>query len=474
MSPESTWLSPFVSNLFAGPLQGKALVCLVDGEHYPPVVQNTVEVLESVGARVAALVFIGGTEKVEDATVELAEAAPEAVIYAGSDRFEDAIGQVAKAITDTEAEVVMDLSDEPVVDYARRFRLISRALRERVPYVGADFMFTPPAEEEVLSSPSLAITGTGKRVGKTAVGVSVARLLDREGMDPVVVCMGRGGPPSPEYVNADGMELDADALIGVAEGGGHAASDYWEDALLSQVPTIGCRRCGGGMAGSPMASNVVEGARMAEDSRHDFVVMEGSGATFAPVRTDRRMVIVGAGQPVENVLQYLGEYRIASADLAILTMCERPLAGPDKVERLRKGILQINPEIDLALTIFRPEPLGPIQDRRVFLATTAPEQIVDMIVESLEEEQNCRVTGVSTNLSDRAVLRKELDEGLKDCDTLLTEIKAASIDVAAMAAKDRGADIVFLHNSLVRVGGNVEDLDTAILNLCRRAKGDRQ
>ncbi|MFW5915479.1 MAG: hypothetical protein ACOCTQ_03280, partial [Planctomycetota bacterium] len=129
MSPESTWLSPFVSNLFAGPLQGKALVCLVDGEHYPPVVQNTVEVLESVGVRVAALVFIGGTEKVEDATVELAEAAPEAVIYAGSDRFEDAIGQVAKAITDTEAQVVMDLSDEPVVDYARRFRLISRALR---------------------------------------------------------------------------------------------------------------------------------------------------------------------------------------------------------------------------------------------------------------------------------------------------------------------------------------------------------
>ena len=32
-----------------------------------------------------------------------------------------------------------------------------------------------------------------------------------------------------------------------SEKGVHAASDHWEDALMSRILTIGCRRCGGGM-----------------------------------------------------------------------------------------------------------------------------------------------------------------------------------------------------------------------------------
>jgi cyclic 2,3-diphosphoglycerate synthetase len=329
-----------------------------------------------------------------------------------------------------------------------------------------------PPEEKLLTKPSLSIIGTGKRVGKTAVGVSVARLLNREGHDPVVVCMGRGGPPEPEYVNAHEMELTADTLIGVAREGGHAASDYWEDALLSQVPTVGCRRCGGGMGGTPVASNVVEGARIAEDSVHRFVVMEGSGATFAPVYTDRRIVIVGGAQPPENVLGYLGEYRISSADLAIITMCEEPMASPEKVRELEEGILKIKPEIDLALTVFRPEPLGSVQDKRVFLATTAPEASVETIVRSLEQKHGCEVSGVTTNLSNRPRLREELRTGLDGCDVLLTEIKAASIDVAAMVAKANDVEIIFLHNGLELVGGNVDDLESAVVNLCREAEGE--
>ncbi|MFW6457756.1 MAG: cyclic 2,3-diphosphoglycerate synthetase [Planctomycetota bacterium] len=473
MTATDTWLSPMVKEFLKGPLRGKNLVCLVDGEHYPPVVGNAVRNLEEQGGVVAGLLFIGGTEKIENASEELAEAAPDAHILTGAETREEALEELPGAITICSGEAVVDLSDEPVVDYAARFRLISRTLNEGVPYLGADFYFTPAPEEPVLSKPSLSIIGTGKRVGKTAVGVSVSRLLARQGMDPVVVCMGRGGPPEPQYVNAHEMELNADTLLEVAREGGHAASDYWEDALLSQVPTVGCRRCGGGMAGTPVASNVMEGARMADESPHDFIVMEGSGATFAPVKTDRRIVITGGVQPVENVLEYLGEYRLSSSDLAIVTMCEEPMTTADKVEELETGIRHIKPDIDVALTVFRPEPLGDIYGKGVFLATTAPEEVIEMIVSSLEAEHDCEVTGVSTNLSNRPKLRDDLKEGLSRSDVLLTEIKAASIDVAGMQAKKKGVDIVFLHNKLELVGGTVDHLDQTILSLCQEAKGEQ-
>ncbi|MFW6457241.1 MAG: cyclic 2,3-diphosphoglycerate synthetase [Planctomycetota bacterium] len=471
MTVHATWLSPMIREFLAGPLHQKRLICLVDGEHYPPVVENTVKTLESEGGNVAALVFIGGTEKIENASEELAEAAPNAEIFTGAETREEALKQLPKAIRKSSGEAVVDLSDEPVVDYAARFRLMSHTLAERIPYVGADFYFRPAPEVSVLSKPSVAIIGTGKRVGKTAVGVSVSRLLARQGMDPVVVCMGRGGPPEPQYVNAHEMDLNADTLLSVAEGGGHAASDYWEDALLSQVPTVGCRRCGGGMAGTPVASNVMEGARIADESSHNFVIMEGSGATFAPVKTDRRVVLIGAAQPLENVLEYLGEYRLSISDLAIVTMCEEPMASPEKVQRLEEEICDIKPDIDIALTVFRPEPLGDIYGKGVFLATTAPEECIGTIVDSLETEHDCEITGVSTNLSNRPKLREDLAEGLGRSDVLLTEIKAASIDVAGLQAKKQGVDIVFLHNKLEMVGGNISDLDDSILKLCQAAKG---
>ncbi|MEF8787613.1 MAG: cyclic 2,3-diphosphoglycerate synthetase, partial [Planctomycetota bacterium] len=273
------------------------------------------------------------------------------------------------------------------------------------------------------------------------------------------------------YVNPREMTLDADALLEVAGRGGHAASDYWEEAALSKVPTIGCRRCGGGMAGTPVTSNVVQGARMAEDGAHRPVIMEGSGATFAPVRTDGRIVVVGAGQPPENVLEYLGRYRLLTSDLAIVTMCEKPTASPARVRELEEGILDIKPDIDVALTVFRPQPLTPVEGRDVFLATCAPRRAAERMGRILEDEHGCRVTGYTLHLSDRAALRDDLSNGLAHCDVLLTEVKAASIDVAARAANEEGVEVAFLHNQPFLVGGTVEDLDEAILSVCRKAEG---
>ncbi len=52
------------------------------------------------------------------------------------------------------------------------------------------------------ATPSIAVIGTGKRVGKTAVTGHVASELARE-RSVVVVAMGRGGPAEPELVEVE-------------------------------------------------------------------------------------------------------------------------------------------------------------------------------------------------------------------------------------------------------------------------------
>ena len=74
------------------------------------------------------------------------------------------------------ADRVLDLSDEPVLSEGRRLWLAANALAAGIVYEGADFELRPPAAERC-RPPTLAIVGTGKRVGKTAVSAHAARLL---------------------------------------------------------------------------------------------------------------------------------------------------------------------------------------------------------------------------------------------------------------------------------------------------------
>src|SRR6185437_8967667 len=134
----------------------------------------------------------------------------------------------------------------------------SRALAEGIPYVGADFRFEPP-QLEPFALPSISVIGTGKRVGKTAVTGHLARLLARD-RSVVVVAMGRGGPREPELVEIAPTVAD---LVARSREGRHAASDHLETAAVCGVPTIGCRRAGGGLAGAVTVSNVAAGARLA-------------------------------------------------------------------------------------------------------------------------------------------------------------------------------------------------------------------
>jgi cyclic 2,3-diphosphoglycerate synthetase len=339
-------------------------VALIDGEHYPPVVRDALAALpyEWVGA-----ILVGGTEKLRE---EVADYGVPLV---------DDLG---------EAEVVVDLSDEPVLGPVERFEWASRALAAGLSYVGADFRFDPP-ELEPFPLPSISVIGTGKRVGKTAVTVHLARVLARD-RSVVVVAMGRGGPPEPE-------------LVARSEAGRHAASDHLEIAALAGVPTIGCRRAGGGLAGGVAVSNVAEGARLAAELRPDVVLFDGSGASIPPVATARRVLVTGqaARDP------YLDTYRRLVSDVVI----ERPTL------RLR--------------------PTAPLEGRVAVFTAGATE------VAHLDAD----VVHVSANLSNRARLRDDLVEA----DTYLVEVKAAGIDVVASHALANGIRVVLAGNDVAGI-----------------------
>lgn len=417
-------------------------LALIDGEHYPDVVRDALAALpyEVVGA-----VMLGGTEKLRDGEADYGVP----IWYA-----------LADALEQVEVDAVVDLSDEPVVGPRRRFRLAARALAAGLPYVGADFRLDPVAFAP-LDVPALAVIGSGKRVGKTAVAGHVARLLAGS-RRIVVVAMGRGGPEEPVVTEASPALED---LLALSRAGQHAASDYLEDAALAGVTTVGARRCGAGLAGSPFYSNVEEGARLAASLGPDLVLLEGSGAAVPPVEATRRILVAGGQQDVETVAGYLGAYRLLISDLVVLTMCEEPLATPAQVDAVRAAIADVDPRLPVVATVLRPRPVESIAGRRVAFFSTAPPTVHDRLRGHLEEEHGAEIVLLSGALASREALRKELaSPEAERAEAFLVEIKAAAIDVVAETAAERGVPVVFADNEVRPLAGEpaLDDLVVAL------------
>jgi cyclic 2,3-diphosphoglycerate synthetase len=387
----------------------RALV-VIDGEHYPPVVRDAIAELpyEVIGAWLA-----GGTEKLRG---DIVYGVP--LLESLDDGFSD-------------AEVVVDMSDEPVLGPRERLLLASRVLAAGLRYEGADFQFSPPPYAS-FPLPSLAVIGTGKRVGKTAVTGHVARLLARD-RDVVVVAMGRGGPAEPQIAV---VQPTLASLLELSHAGHHAASDYLETAALTGVVTIGCRRAGGGLAGAVTTSNVLQGAALAAEREPDVVVFDGSGAAIPPIDVDARILVSGRGH---DPLAYLNAYRVLVSDLVVL------VGGGDV------GAIRALKKIPVLEAELRLRPISPLEGRRVAVFTTgaAPTGHLD-----------AEVVSVSRNLANRAQLSEDLER--TDADVYLVEIKAAAIDLVAVAAQTRGVQVVFAENEVVAPA-----LDEEILRLVR-------
>ena len=360
-----------------------------------------------------------------------------AVVAGGTEKLrggEDYGVPIVESIEDAAAlhrpEVVVDLSDEPVLSPRARLLLASRALACGLRYEGADFRFEPPVFEP-FPLPSLTVFGTGKRVGKTAVTGYLARLLARD-RDVLVVAMGRGGPPEPEVVEVAPTVAD---LLERSRAGRHAASDHLETAALAGVPTIGCRRCGGGLAGATFVSNMAAGMELAAERGADVVVFDGSGAAIPPVAAGARILVA------HDLESGLNPFRALIADL-VLTTSDEVVA---QAEALGRPALRF----DLQL-----RPVEPLAGRRTALFTTGPTRF-----DHVEEVVSC-----SRNLADRAALRRDLET--VDAEVFLVELKAAAIDVVAEAAVERGAEVVLAAYEVQAAG-----LDEALLELAEVAVG---
>lgn len=381
-------------------------IALVDGEHYAPVVRDALAALpyDVVGA-----LLVGGTEKL---------------------RGDDDYGAPrVEALDSVEADVVVDLSDEPVLGPRERMLWASRALALGLPYVGADFRFDPPPFEPI-GTPSLAVIGLGKRIGKTAVAGHVARVLARE-RRVVVVAMGRGGPAEPELVEAAPTLED---LLALSRSGRHAASDHLEAAVLSGVPAIGCRRAGGGLAGAPFESNVLEGAALAGQLDPELLVLDGSGAALPPVEADARILVANGGH---DPRAGLNAYRVLVSDLVVDT------GGAD-----REAIRSIS-AVTVVGAELRLRPVHPLRGRRTAVFTTGP---------APTEGLDAQIVHVSRNLAHREALREELEQ--VDAEVYLVELKAGAVDVVAEAALACGAEVILAANDVVS-----DELDERVLSL---------
>jgi cyclic 2,3-diphosphoglycerate synthetase len=370
-------------------------VVLIDGEHYASVVRDALAALpyDVVGA-----LLVGGTEKLrggEDYGVPLVDAL-------------DAV----------EADLVVDMSDEPVLGPRERMLWASRVLSLGLPYVGADFRFDPPALDPV-EAPSLAVIGLGKRVGKTAVAGHVARVLalDRR---VVVVAMGRGGPAEPELLET---QPTLDDLLALSRSGRHAASDHLETAALAGVPAVGCRRAGGGLAGAPFESNVLAGARVAAQLEPELLVFDGSGAAVPPVDVDARILVTNGSH---DARAGLNAYRVLVSDLVVDT------GGAD-----RDAIRSIS-DVPVVAAELRLRPTEQLAGRRTAVFTTGP---------APTGELDAEIVHVSRNLARRDALREELAR--VDAEVYLVELKAAAVDVVVEAALAQGAEVVLAANDVI-------------------------
>lgn len=425
------------------------VLALVDGEHFPPVVRAAIERLSNLipGSEVVAAVLVAGGEKLRSERPELGipvvvGSGPEEGLTEGLRRFTP--------------DAVADLCDEPAVDGPLRLRLAARALAAGAAYVGADFRFDPPPRPRLATKPSIAVVGTGKRTGKTAVAASMARILAADGRPPVIVAMGRGGPTEPELIDPrrDAARLTPKGLVALADRGRHAASDHLEDAIVAGVATIGTRRCGGGFAGAPVDATFAAGVALANQRHERLVVFEGSGRAMPPAHADATVCVVPVGGGVDHVVDYLGAYRLLLSDAVVITMSDKSLAEPGAVASLEKSVRGLAPGGRLVHTVFRPFPLAPISGRRVVFATTAPRSASEFLRRHLEEEHGGKIVDVTHHLADRRLLAGDLQRA-NDADVLLVELKASAIDLAARFALERGMQVVFCDNRVMSVGGDI-------------------
>ena len=204
------------------------------------------------------------------------------------------------------------------------------------------------------------------------------------------------------------------------------------------MPAVGCRRAGGGLAGAPFRSNVLEGVRLAAQLDPELLVFDGSGAALPPVETDARILVANSAH---DPRAGLNAYRVLVSDLVVDT------GGAD-----REAIRSIS-DVPIVAAELRLHPAEPLRGRRTAVFTTGA---------APTDELDAEIVHVSRSLARREALLAELER--VDAEVYLVELKAAAVDVVAETALARGADVVLAANDVVS-----EELDERVRSLAQRA-----
>lgn len=420
------------------------VLVLVDGEHYPPVVERTLSSLRAEGHTIVAAVFLGGTEKTStppQLTIPLAVGDPAPTL--------------AQSIDEHQPDLVIDLSDEPILDHRKRFELISVALVRGVAYSGAGYRFDPPKFPPLTTRPTVAVTGTGKRTGKTAVAIELARHWRDAGQKVCIVTMGRGGPETPMTLRADQFDGSVATLARLAELGLHAASDYVEDAVFAGVDTIGTYRCGAGVSGETDRHNFAAGVAAANELPSELLIFEGSGTAIPPAQADAQVLVMPVFIDPEFVGGYLGPYRVRTASAVVVI--DPAHDQDDEYQRLESLLNSMQPDLKVFRGGYRLEPSVSVEGKRVVVVTTAPQTAAGHLTSDLLQHGAISAE-VIHSLSNRTVLASELDQ-TGAADVVIVEVKAAAVDLVVPWASARQLEVGLIHNQVVFPGGTGELAD---------------
>ena len=266
-------------------------VAVIDGEHYADVVRAA---LEELPYEFVAAVLVGGVEKLrggEEYGVPLVENLDAARrVRAGARRRP------------------LRRAGAPAAAAAASWRAVRSPLGLR--YLGPDFDFEPPRYEP-FALPSLAVIGTGKRIGKTALTGQLARVLSRDRERR----RRRDGPRRPRRARADrGARRRSTACWSSPGPADTPPPTTWRRQRWPASVRSGAVGAAEGWPARSRRSNVADGARLAEELAPDLVVFDGSGAAVPPVATDRRILVTSGAQ---DVRAGLNAYRVLVSDLVV-------------------------------------------------------------------------------------------------------------------------------------------------------------
>ena len=327
----------------------------------------------------------------------------------------------------------------------------SRSLRG-VEYRGADFTFTPPRRATRHRTPTLGDHRHRQaRRQDGRLGARRAARSRRPGATSSCSRWAAAGPPSPSSSAATRSRSPPPTCSRSRAQGVHAASDNYEDAVMSRVTTVGCRRCGGGMAGETFFCNVPEGARLADTLGKEL--HRARGLRRGDPAGARRRVRCSWSAPRRapaTSRDYFGPYRLALRR----RRRHRRRRGAARVGRragrggARRRRASSRPDMPVVAVTFRPRPIEPVDGRRVFFATTAPRGAAARRSPRTSRPRTAAASSRRARnlVGPRARCARTCAQAAGTFDVLLTELKAAAIDVVAAAGEEAGVPTVLCDN----------------------------